>query len=283
MRTRIERAFRDWADRSTGVGLLARRLRRAIDRGTHGGSRVANVAMLHAGRCGSSVIADMLQQRPDFRWVGEPFENMKPVYYRMGARHRARHVIGNAMYRVPCAYFGFDSKILPEQHLSPALADKTPAQYVDLLLDLGFTHFILLDRRHHLRRAVSVAIGERTGIWNSFQPTATAERVRLDPARFVSYGKTLTLFEYFATLEAAHRAFRELLQGQRLLELNYEDDVETDPGVAYRRVAEFLALPSHAVSVRLRKLNPQPLASLVDNYDEIAALLRGTAYEWMLA
>lgn len=277
-----KRTFRHWADTSTGAGVLARRARRVFDRWRNRGSRVANIAMLHAGRCGSSVVADMLQQHPDVRWVGEPFENMQPVYYRMSARHRARDVIANPMYRKPFRYFGFDSKYLPEQHLCPALADKTPAEYVALLLDLGFTHFILLDRRNHLRRAVSIAVGDRTGLWNSFTPVGDAPAVHLDPERFVSYGRVMPLLEFFQNLETRYAVFHELLAGRRLLELNYEDDVERDPRVAHRKVCEFVGIPPRPVEVRLKRLNPKPVDRMLDNFPEVAARLRGTRYEWML-
>ena len=245
-------------------------------------NRVANIAMLHAGRCGSSVLADLLGQHPGFRWVGEPFEAMLPAYYRMDPERRAEHVIGNSLYFRDCRYYGFDSKYLPEQHLHRDLGNKTPAAYIELLARLGFSHYILLDRRNHLRRAISVAIGTQTRLWNTDRPVAAGVTVRVDPERFVSYGREMSLQQYFSSLEERYWTFADLLRGKPLLELVYEDDIERDPSVAYRKVCAFLGIEAAPVQVRLQKLNPQPIRELVANFDELAAALRGTRHAWML-
>jgi hypothetical protein len=278
----IRRGLRHWADHSTGLGMLARRWRRPFLERRPRLYRTGNIAMLHAGRCGSSVLADLLDQRDDVRWVGEPFESLRPAYYRMDSSERARQIIGDAMWRVRTAYFGFDTKYLPEQHLRPELANCSPEEYITLLRELGFTHFILLDRRNHLRRAISTAIGARNGVWNSFQPVPEAEPIRLDPLRFVSYGREMPLLDHFAALEATYGRLRQCLEGQRLLELTYEDHIERDPRAAYELSCAFLGLAPRPVEVRLQRLNPRRPEHLLANFTEIEALLKGTRYEWML-
>src|SRR5688572_28775150 len=109
---KLRHVFRDWSRNSTGLGLYARQVRTEYRR-MRSRKRVGNIAMLHAGRCGSSVLADLLNQHPDIRWGGEPFENMLPAYYRMNAKKRAYHVIKNSMYAGDIRYYGFDSKYLP--------------------------------------------------------------------------------------------------------------------------------------------------------------------------
>jgi hypothetical protein len=279
---RARAALTSRVDRSIALGLLLRRLRRFGDRLAHAPRRVANVAMLHAGRCGSSVLADLLDQRPDFYWAGELFELMPTIYYRMEAEHRAQERIANAMYRPAEPYFGFDSKYLPEQHLHPDLANKTVEDYVALLDALGFEHFILLGRRNHLRRAVSVAVGTKTGQWNTAGDVASTT-VRLDIARFASYGARMPLVDYFQSLDVVHERVRSALRGRRLLELEYEDDIQADPRLAYDKTCAWLGLAPHEVRVRLRKINDRPLTEMLQNFSEVQAALRGTAYEWMLS
>lgn len=262
--------------------MVIRSLRRRVHTALRRRNRVANIAMLHAGRCGSSVLADLLGQHPGFRWVGEPFENMLPAYYRMDARRRAEAVIGNSLYFRDCRYYGFDSKYLPEQHLHPDLANKTPAEYVALLDRLGFTHYILLDRRNHLRRAISLAIGTQTRLWNTDRSPPREARARIDPGRFTSYGREMPLERYFESLEERHGEFRRLLQGHRLLELTYEDDIERDPRTAYHKTCAFLGIAPVPVEVRLQRLNRRPARELVENFDELERALRGTRYAWML-
>lgn len=277
----IESLLRQWLDHSPGAGIYIRSLRRRVHTLLRSRGRVANIAMLHAGRCGSTVLSDLLKQHPGFHWDGEPFENMLPAYSRMSAEHRAEHVIGNSLYFRDCRYYGFDSKYLPEQHLSPDLANKTPAAYVELLERLGFTHYILLNRRNHLRRAASVAIGTQTGVWYSSRPGEKVA-VRIDPDRFVSYGREMTLLQYFDSIEKRHAAFRDLLVGKRLLELVYEDDIQADPCLGYRKVCDFIGIGPAPVSTQLRRMNPWPLRELIQNYDEVARALAGTPYADLL-
>lgn len=277
----VHTKLRDRLDRNVALGLFLRRVRRFADRALKGGTREGNIAMLHAGRCGSSVVADLLNQHPEVYWAGELFELMSPIYYCMDSGRRAEELIANALYRRRTRYFGFDSKYLPEQHLRPELANQSVEGYVGLLRRLGFRHFILLGRRNHLRRAVSVAIGTKTGQWNT-RGEVRRTTARIDPDRFMSYGTEMPLLHYFRSLDETHARARNALQGQRLLELGYEADIEGDPQVAYRKVCAWLDIAPRAVEVRLRKLNPLPLSDLVDNFEEVERTLRGTPYAWML-
>lgn len=274
-------AVRDLVDRSPALGMHLRRLRRHLQRRRLGGNRLGNVAMLHAGRCGSSVVADLLDQHPDVWWAGELFENMAPIYYRMDSAHRAEERIANAMHRVSTPWYGFDSKYLPEQHLRPELANQSIEGYVALLKRLGFDHFMLVGRRNHLRRAVSVTIGTKTGQWNTAGEVRRVT-VRLDPGRFMSYGTEMSLIDYFRSLDEIHERARRAIRSEHHLELEYESDIEKDPRVAYGRTAAWLGLRDFPVEVRLKKINTRPMRELVENFDEVAAVLRGTPHAWML-
>lgn len=278
----IRRFYRYVLDESVGLGAPARWLRRTAQKHANGPGRVGNIVMFHAGRCGSSVLADMLGHHDDITWANEPFESMKPAYRRMAGTHRARRVIADRMFRHRTKFFGFDVKYLPEQHLRAEMANKPPSEFISLFEDLGFHHFILLNRRNHLRRAVSVAIGGKTGLWNTFQPVQQSTTVRLDPDRFVSYGKEMPLLEYFQELDRSHAAIRDLVRGHTSLELTYEAHIEVDPRIAYRDTCRFLGLAAQEVPVRLKKMNPQPVGELIENFDEIRSVLNKTAYAWML-
>jgi hypothetical protein len=278
----LRHTFRNWARNSTGLGIYARQVRTLV-RKARDRDRSGNIAMLHAGRCGSSVLADMLNQHSDIRWANEPFENMLPAYYRMSSAKRAYHVISNSMHARPAKYYGFDSKYLPEQHLRPELANKSPEQYIALLDSLGFNYFILLNRRNHLRRAISVQIGSQTGQWNTAHPNEIRRAtVRLDPQRFVSYGKEMPLKQYFHSLDTTYAVIKQHLAERRLLELVYEDDIQHDPRLAYMRTCHFLGIDAQPVNVRLQKINLKPIHELVENFEEVETCLNGTEYEWML-
>ena len=62
----------------------------------------------------------------------------------------------------------------------------------------------------------------------------------------------------------------------------YEEAIEPSPQLAYHQVCESLGLESEPVRVRLERINPEPLAQLISNWDDIAALLAPTRFVWML-
>lgn len=282
MKKTLRQTYTAWAENSTGLGIVSRQILRAVRTQAYKKQRVNNIAMFHAGRCGSSVLNDLLDQRADFHWRHEPFENMLPAYYRMASKNRAYHVIGNSMYKVNVPHFGCDIKYLPEQHLRPELANKSPVEFVELLDNLGFNRFILLDRKNYLRQAVSTVIGGITGVWTSNDPAPKKTTAHIDPKRFVSYQKEMPLLDFFHSLSDTHSKFRSILQGRNILELNYETDILKDPLISYRKTCEFLEIEPIIVSVRLSKINPYPISGLIENFDEIVETLSGTEYEWML-
>ena len=67
-----------------------------------------------------------------------------------------------------------------------------------------------------------------------------------------------------------------------MLHLVYEEDVEDDPALAYRQVCDLIGVASESIESRLGRTGAAPLTSLLTNFDEIAELLTGTEYEWML-
>lgn len=274
--------FRQTAELDSALGHTARLIRRQVLKAKHKPSRQTNTAMLHAGRCGSSVLADMLNQHPDMRWANEPFENMKAYYYNMPDTSRGYNRIADSIFRSAHPHYGFDSKYLPEQHLRKELANKTPVTYAELLKSLGFNRCILLDRKNHLRRAASIAIGTDTKQWGTFEaPGRFTTTINLD--RFVSYGEEMPLLDFFSALNTRYSEIKDAFRGMQILELTYENDILVDPTQAYIKSCDYIGIkPQKNVAVRLRKQNPLPLSELIENYDEVASLLHGTEFEWML-
>lgn len=72
------------------------------------------------------------------------------------------------------------------------------------------------------------------------------------------------------------------LGGRNVLRLTYEEDVERDPRVGYRRICSFLEIKPHDVPVRLGRTNPFTLGELIENFDEVRQALDGSQYGWML-
>lgn len=265
--------------------MWARRVQQHLYRWTYRPAPQTRIAMFHAGRCGSSVLADLLNQRTEIHWANEIFENMQPAFYNMSANKRAQARIAAMIHPPVTPYFGFETKYLPEQHLRYELANSTPQDYVQLLEKMGFSHFVLLDRQNHLRRAISIAIGTKTNQWSSLKSTNQVTTVSLNPEQFVSYGETMPLLKFFKSLETRYAEVKQAIGNRPLLEINYEEDIMNNPLVAYEKVCDFLGLPiqDKSISVRLRKQNPTPISDLLENYSEICAYLGDTEYAWMLS
>jgi len=111
---------------------------------------------------------------------------------------------------------------------------------------------------------------------------AERSKVHLPVESFWLWGEEQTLVEAIKLLEAFEIRVEEALGNRACLKLTYEDDVQNDPAVGYRRICEFLGLSPMNVEPGMTRTNPFPLPELVENYDEMAEHLRGTPYQWML-
>ena len=180
--------------------------------------------------------------------------------------------------------FGFETKFLPEQQLRREWIGLPLKTYLELLQELGFTHFILLRRRNYLRRAVSALAGRQTKRWQTRRRAGMPTRVRIDPRVFPTGNIAKPLLEHFRDLDMNYHSASEALEGIPCLELEYEMHILTDPSIAYRMVLDFLGLEAltDAVSIRLQRTNPFPLEDMIENYDEVVSALTDTSYEWML-
>lgn len=241
------------------------------------------VAMLHSGRVGSTVLGTMLGDRDDCRWDGEPFEpssSRRVAEFEQG--RPPSEVVALRRAATPDTAYVLAVKYLWSHHLR--VLELTLPALVEALSDGGVDHWVLVHRRNHLRRVVSGAVGRARGSYHQRSSDGPADlvTVRLDP-QDVPFGPGAPLLDVFAELDRGRSELQRLLTDSRALWLTYEDDIEHDPTVAYRRVCDFLGLPAQEVDVRLRRTTPFPLSQVIENHDEIATLLRGTPHEWMLA
>jgi hypothetical protein len=241
--------------------------------------RVANVAMLHPGRCGSTVVAKMLDDHPDIHWPGEIFERMDRRYPKGTS---ARSIISNSMYSSRSPFYGFETKYLTGQHLSEGAVDLSLEEYVALLREMRFTKFIVLRRANHLRKAVSAEIGRRDRRWHVRKERGKPDKVLLDLERFRIGSMSAPLLEVFRQIDERYDHLQRLLRSDEVLNLSYEEDILGDPTVAYRKACHFMGVTPASPEVRLTRTNPFPPEELIENFAEVTAALSGTKYEWML-
>lgn len=241
--------------------------------------RPGKAALLHVGRSGSTVLGSMLGQHRRVFWDGEAIvqplvegweqvgvESVRSLLQDRGKRAGAR------FHLISVKFYHFDRHGLDSQ------------SGIRLLEELGFTHFIVLRRRNLLRKLVSSLIASRTGRYHRQTGDAAPQPtpVRIDPSRVEIDGCNKPLLQH---LDSWSRSFEETqvaLADRLHLTLSFEDHIEQDPGVAYRRSCEFLEIPAAQPEIVFQPTNPFPLPELITNFEEVATHLDHTPHAWML-
>lgn len=243
--------------------------------------RKQHIAMLHNGRCGSTVLAKMLDQHPKIHWPGEVFE----VYMEATASKQEAFVetilAGSTKMRTSEVY-GFETKYLPEQQLSEVCINMPLEHYLTTLDKLGFSKFIVLHRQNYLRRAISAEVARQKQTWHSHTDIQTTTKITLDVNKIKIGIQEKSLLESFEHLDHQYQKLQALVKPKEHLLLNYETDILEDPHKAYSKVCAFLGLDNANPNITLKRTNPFALKNLLNNYDEVATTISPTTYSWML-
>ncbi len=236
----------------------------------------------HFGRCGSTVLGNMLNSVPNMQWAGEIFHELHESELNATPMDAIAHLRSNIPQNNKVA-FGFETKF---QHLDANGLNVRFVDYVDQLTELGFLKFVFLKRRNYLRQAISVARGQQTKTWHV---SADAEKPNFDPVVLdlenISLGgcnrPILKCFEFLDhTYQESEHVMRSL--GLDTLTLNYEDDLEPNPDHGFRRICDYMGLPYNPTPCSVQKLESRPIPEIVSDFDKINSCLSGTPYQWML-
>ena len=238
--------------------------------------------MLHNGRCGSTVVGNLLAQNPNMHWASELYT---PLFAKWKKEHPNRFPLSeqktivekpieflkNSISETTKPYYGFEIK--PVQ-LAPI--GFVTANFLSQSFLLNFTYFILIRRKNWLRSIVSERISAKTDVWHFYrEDIAKLEKIHLP------LNKPEPLVERIEKKEIQMQEVETLLAGKNVLNLTYEDDIEQDPQKAYRSICEFVDMEATNASVTLSKTNPFPLKDIIENFAEVKAALHNTPYEWM--
>lgn len=236
--------------------------------------------MFHTGRCGSTVLTNILRQHPDMHWDGEIFN---PYFKeRIQRPDLMSHVIRESANKTVTPHFGFDVKYLPIQHLHESCINLTIPAFVDELKAHGFNHFILLHRKNYLRRAISAHVAGSKSQWHSAVTVMGPTQVNLKPDAFHIGMTAMPLLDVFEMIDNTYQELQERLSSENTISLTYEDHILSNPKDAYGKISKFLDLSDFNPEVRLKKTNPFNYQEVLTNYQEIETLLQGSVYEWML-
>jgi hypothetical protein len=244
--------------------------------------RAGGVAMIHTGRCGSTVLSDLLDQHPDIYWDGETYGRVIAGIKRDGLDRSEvsfdpAEYVAERLKRSGRRWFGYDLKF---SHVTEFGHDVE--RYIEEIAELGVNHLISLRRTNYLRQVISGKNGGRRGQFHSRVAVDDLPPLQLDTDDLVVDLYRGTLLEHFERWDDLYRRLDDMAL-PRYLSLIYEKHVQHDPTVGYRLAEEFLGLTPHSPEVRLVRLAPdRPVSELLANFDDVRRCLAGTRYEWMI-
>ena len=243
---------------------------------------MTNIMMLHNGRCGSTVVGDLLSQNPNIHWASELYT---PLFAKWKKENQQEYthlskkpivenpmeILKNSMHKTTKPYYGV---VVKPFHF--AIAHSSAMEFLNQSFLLNFTYFILIRRKNRLRIIVSGQVARKKNTWHSYgEGIAKLEKIHLP------LNKPKPLVERIENLEIQMQEVETLLAGKNVLNLTYEDDIEQDPQRAYRSICKFVDMEATKASVNFNKTNPFPLKDIIENFAEVKAALHNTPYEWM--
>lgn len=250
-------------------------------------SRPGNIAMFHTGRCGSTVLGNLLGKHPGIFWDEEIY---RKLFYlkNPGTNGNPEFVVKNSdmigylmnrMKRGGSRYYGMETKFSHLDVLGMELKD-----YIRHLKDCGFDRFIVLRRKNTLRVVVSNEMAKIARRYHRYQNEKTRKTViHLDLENIFFGGKQGSFFSYVEYEDRMFQQLEKLLSSQRLLHLWYEQDIRQDPYVGFLKVCDFLELNTETKpSIQFGITNPFPLDEIISNFKEVKQKLIATKYQWML-
>ena len=246
----------------------------------------------HIGRCGSSVLGSLLAQHPSIAYSNEISSRYMPRRRGLSSLPALDSVLEQAeQVASQCELHFFEVKHLPDQNLG--LYPQLEVQdWLNLFFAQGYKRHLLMRRRNGLRRIVSHLRAAQSGQYVLGLSSAVAQSAPITiPLEGIVHGfGTRTLLGWLEEYERGHEAMRLCLSSMAKshsefswLELVYEDQIESDPHIAYRDVCNFLDLRVVDVDLRHCKMSPGRLADLIQNLDEVRDWLAPTRLAWRVS
>jgi LPS sulfotransferase NodH len=208
-------------------------------------------------RTGSNYLLDGLKTSPAIR-----------MYHEIFAAHNRE--VGKDFEKILSTLFQYESKTTKMVGFKVFYNHLTDEEWKKLVArnDLKVIH---LTRRNRLRTVISLEIAFKTGQWTQGGSFAgpKEKRISLDP---------LKLLKRLEQIEEGEAVTRARFCDRPMLEIVYEDLVQS-PHEAFASVGAYLGVDGIDPStIRLKRQNPEHLAQLIVNYDEVESVLKNTRF-----
>tara|TARA_B100000686_G_C16805268_1_gene989586 strand:+ start:9727 stop:10653 length:927 start_codon:yes stop_codon:yes gene_type:complete len=284
--------------------------------------RPGNVAMFHLGRCGSTVLAKMIQKTKGVYWHGEIFGKILRDVYKGN-----KNPIDAMLHEHDFIKSNFNNDLYWKEILSEIGADKNNiinkkynkqiiklilsyikiaginyygfefkpfnnkvlnleiVDFINELENLGINYFIILDRKNRLRKIISSLIAHNFSDKWHYSPNDNVKRnnIFINPEKIEIDFDSKPLIDYLIDYDNKFNELNRILYSKsKLLKLYYEEDIQKDPNKAYHKVCKFLGVKMRSGGIPLKPTNPFPIESMVSNFEVLEAYLKNSSYEWML-
>jgi LPS sulfotransferase NodH len=213
-----------------------------------GESQYRKFVVVTRARTGSNLLISLLNSHPQVDARGEMFREMKG----QSVESRLDRVFRRRPRRIEAVGF----KIFYYHPL-----DDHHSQVWDRLCSMDDLYVLHLKRRNVLRTITSRKLAGSTDIWlDKGRGGSTKEKPAV---RF----SAKDLEEAFEQNEAWEAACDERFRNHEMMQIYYEDLVNGRD--VLERTANFLGVRPYAMSSALRQQNPEQLAALISNFDEL--------------
>lgn len=222
-------------------------------------------------RTGSNLLINSLQAHPQMKVFGEVFRGGIDESIKTMVRASAADYLNTRIFnKQPGAIRAVGFKIF---YHHPAW-DPSGAVW-RYLLDQENLRVIHLKRENALRSLVSKKIAQKTDVWKESGQAGETPDKRV----VLSLEECL---EYFETTARHEKEGDERFADKPLLQMTYER-LTGDFDQQIARIQEFLGVDPMPLPIKTSKQNPETLAELIENFDQVREALTGTPWERYLA
>jgi hypothetical protein len=240
------------------------------------------IILLHAGRCGSTVLSSYFNADSRFFWEGEAIQ----FYFRRNQKNGNRFpfddnplgFILNLAKKSPKPFHGVEVKALENIDFS---LENMPDSFVDFQKWAITQNYklILLYRENILRQVISTLIAFHFDLWHQnkkINKKVENKKVQINLQKVIN-NHDYSLIEYL-DLFSNFNNFCKNQSSNQILVLNFEKDILINPIQGYKKAMEFLNLRPSTTTSSFKRVNPESISQLVENYDELKNYLKDTPY-----
>ena len=250
--------------------------------------RRKKIAFLHVGRCGSTVVSRMLRQNNEFHNSEEIFLSYHEKGMNFSQKDIEELITKNENQKIS-KFFAFETKFSSFDSwgggdLSKNCLNIEINEYLQILKKLNYKYVIILERKNHLKRILSILMGRKTGVWHSANSIENSSAISIDvKLRDNENNEFFDLIEYMNNIDKDINNLRKNVSDLEVLNLNYEEHIEKNPKIAYEMVCNFIGIKNPVKpNINFKKTNTDLLKNKLSNYNELKSYLSSSKYLWML-